>query len=408
MDFLEERVFWGGIKWHNLTCERLDNDLCLEKYGYKVYSQNDEDGIIQEIFNRIGTTNKTFIEFGVQNGLECNSHYLLFKDWKGLWIEGSQESCNEIKTKFYPLISDGTLKVENAFITRDNINTLIHKNDIQGEIDLLSIDVDGNDYYIWEKIEMVKPRVIIIEYNGKFPPDLEWIMAYNENHIWDGSDWHGASLKALELLGTRLNYQLVGTNLNGANAFFVRKDLINNLFFEPATAENLYNPLRLQIIHKSGHPARYCLKKQEEGLGIFNYTEDTVAIPLYGFYDEEKWDNGHTVRWISSKNSCIIFYNKHGEYKEEIKICFWNLIPYEKYTEKLKLDIKINGYKTSSVAIDNEEGELVLKIPDNVRNNKVYKLEFDISYLWKPSIIFGSSDNRELGIAVAFDSIIKK
>lgn len=406
MDFSEEKVFWGGIKWYNSTCKRLDNELCLEKYGYKVYSQNDEDGIIQEIFNRIGTTNKIFIEFGVQNGLECNSHYLLFKNWKGLWIEGSQESYNEIKIRFNPLISNGTLKVENAFITRDNINSLIYTNKIQGEIDLLSIDIDGNDYYVWERIDVVKPRVVIIEYNGKFSPDLEWVMAYNENHIWDGSDWHGASLKALELLGKRLDYQLVGTNLNGANAFFVRKDLINNLFFEPGIAEKLYNPLRLQMTHKSGHPARYCLKEQEEGLGIFNYIKDTVAIPLYGFYDEEKWANGHTVRWISSKNSCIIVHNKFEEFKEKIKIHFWNSIPLEKYSEKMKLDIKIDGYKILSVVIENEEGELDLKIPENICNNKVYKIEFHISYLWKPSIVIGSCDNRELGIAIAFDSII--
>lgn len=104
----------NGFCWDALCRIRLKNPKSLEPYGYKVYSQNDEDGIIHEIFNRIGTTDKRFIEFGVQDGLESNTHLLLFYDWKGLWIEGSPEYCKEIKTKFKPVIENGQLTVKNG------------------------------------------------------------------------------------------------------------------------------------------------------------------------------------------------------------------------------------------------------------------------------------------------------
>ncbi len=269
----------GGLCWDELTRRRWEDPKCLERYGYKVYSQNDEDGIIQEIFRRIGTTDKRFIEFGVQNGLESNCHYLLLKGWSGLWLEGSQKDVQEIHDRFRPIIAGGRLKVKNAFITRDNINELFTSENFTGEIDLLSIDIDGNDYYVWQAVNVVKPRVVIIEYNGKFPPDFEWKQAYNSRHVWDGSDWHGASLKAYELLGRELGYQLVGTNLLGVNAFFVRNDLAGDKFITPATAETLYNPLRLNMRFVNWHPARYCLAEQKEELGVRNYYENGKVPP---------------------------------------------------------------------------------------------------------------------------------
>ncbi|MDR1850194.1 MAG: hypothetical protein LBQ75_09145 [Zoogloeaceae bacterium] len=234
---------------------RMDDQLCLERHGYKVFSQNDEDGIIAEIFSRIGVTNKVFVEFGVQNGLECNTHFLLHKGWNGLWIEGDAKSCASIRKLFSVPIESGRLKVVNAFIDKDNINGIIGGGGVNGEIDLLSIDIDGNDYWVWEAISCIQPRVVVIEYNAKFPPDFEWVMEYNKNHIWNGNDKHGASLKSLELLGQKSGYQLVGTNLNGVNAFFVKQDATGNLFAQPATAENLYNPQRWNIQYISGHPA---------------------------------------------------------------------------------------------------------------------------------------------------------
>ena len=197
-------IQWEDYRLQLLQSPPYNDPTRLEKYGYKVYSQNDEDGIIAEIFNRIGITNKVFVEFGVQNGLESNTHLLLLKDWKGLWIEGSESSCQEINVLFNEVINGShQLIVINEFITKDNINEIIQSANITGEIDLLSIDIDGNDWHIFNEISIVNPRVIVIEYNAKLPPDLEWVMPYNPSHMWDGSDYFGASLKAIEKLAEK-------------------------------------------------------------------------------------------------------------------------------------------------------------------------------------------------------------
>ena len=267
----------GGLCWNELTKKRMSEPLALENFGYKVYSQNDEDGIIQEIFRRIGTESKEFVEFGVGNGLECNSHYLLHKGWHGLWLEGNTAACKQIGHKFKPVIKDGHLKVVSAFITRENIDELIlkNRNNLTEGIapDFLSIDIDGNDWYVWEAIKGIKPRLVCIEYNGKFPPDYNWKQAYDSKHIWDRTDWQGASLKAMEQLGREKGYVLVGTNLTGVNAFFVREDLFSKeKFSKCVSAEELYNPYRTNLYFDTpGHGSKYCLVGQEENKGVLNY-----------------------------------------------------------------------------------------------------------------------------------------
>lgn len=253
------REVYGGYRWERQTEEHLQDPVFLESYGYKVYSQNDEDGILQEIFKRIGTETKRFVEFGVQDGLECNSHYLLLRGWTGLWLEASEMSYWWIQRNFEAVISKGQLKTDCVFITRENIDLVLRENGFEGEIDFLSIDIDGNDYHVWEAISSVTPRVVCIEYNGRFPPDYDWVMPYFREHVWNGNDYCGASLKALENLGRKKGYQLVGTNLTGVNAFFVRADLARGKFPEPATAENLYNAPRYAWRHITGHPNEFCV-----------------------------------------------------------------------------------------------------------------------------------------------------
>lgn len=213
IEFLNQPV-WGGLKWQIDLEERLKDPKYLEAYGYKVYSQNDEDGIIHEIFNRIGTNTKIFIEFGVDKGIESNCHSLLLQGWSGLWIEGRKQAYEQVLRRFAPAIRQGKLEVLNKYITIENINQII-KDYGKSEIDILSIDVDGNDWHIWNAVNIVNPRLVIIEYQGKFPPEIDWVMAYNEDHVWDRSDRSGASLKALEILGRKKGYQLVGTNITG-------------------------------------------------------------------------------------------------------------------------------------------------------------------------------------------------
>ena len=237
---------------------RYQDPRRLIPHGYKVYSQNEEDGIIREIFNRIDTTNKTFVELGVGNGLENNTLTLLFENWKGLWIEGSQQNADNIKNNFVNTISRRQLTVVCSYITRNNINDLISSHLPDKKIDLLSLDIDGNEYHIFEGISSIEPRVVVIEYNAKFPPPIVFCMRYNEKHIWDSTDNFGASLKFLEMRLKEKGYALVGCNLTGSNAFFVRQDLIKDRFCDPFTAENHFEPARYWLgMTTAGHPASY-------------------------------------------------------------------------------------------------------------------------------------------------------
>jgi len=239
---------------------RYNDSKSLMRFGYKVYSQNDEDGIIREIFNRIGTTNRVFVEFGVGNGLQNNTLTLLFDGWSGLWIEASSKNVGKIRKGFPKTLNNGHLTVINAFVIRNNINEIISSKISDHEIDLLSIDIDGNDVYIFEAITCIKPRVVVIEYNSKFPPPMMVCMEYNESNVWRKDDCFGASLKYLERVFADKGYHLVGCNITGLNAFFVRKDLVQDKFLEPYTAENHYEPPRYYLqkgAYNAGHPPSY-------------------------------------------------------------------------------------------------------------------------------------------------------
>jgi hypothetical protein len=237
-----------------LADSRYADPKRLERYGFKVYSQNDEDGIIEQIFKRIGITSKTFVEFGVENGLENNTLRLLLEGWSGLWIESSEGHVGEINRKFSDVVANGRLRVIEAVVDRDNINTLIGTY-CNGEIDFLSIDIDGNDIYILEAIDVVNPRVIVVEYNGKFRPPLSVAQRYDPTHKWSGTDYGGASLAAITKVADRKGYNLVGCGIVGVNAFLVRKDLVKDKFQEPFTAVNHYQPARyfLWQTFASGH-----------------------------------------------------------------------------------------------------------------------------------------------------------
>lgn len=237
-----------------LLCEPPYNDpKRLERHGFKSFSQNDEDGILQEIFRRIGTAGRTFIEFGVQDGLQNNTRLLLYQGWRGLWIEADHHACKKMHDTFAAELAAGTLQLQEAFVSAGNIGGLIESARL-GELDLLSIDIDGNDYWIWDAIA-IQPRVVVIEYNAKFRPPAKWVMQYNPQHRWNSSDYHGASLESLNELARKKGYTLVGSCFAGVNAFFVRNDLVQQHFSEPDVAA-LFNPPRYYARRylSAGHP----------------------------------------------------------------------------------------------------------------------------------------------------------
>ncbi len=226
---------------------RHQDPKSLAPFGHKIYSQNDEDGIIREIFNRIGTTNKTFVEFGVDDGKECNSYALLFDDWRGLWIDACTKYTERIKKSLAEIIESEQLVVVESFITADNINETISAHIKDHEIDLLSVDIDGNDYHVFNAITCINPRVVVMEYNAKFPPPISFCMDYHPSHVFGDDDCFGASLTFLETHLAAKGYRLVGCNLTGLNAFFVREDLVSDKFKEPFTAECHYEPARYHL-----------------------------------------------------------------------------------------------------------------------------------------------------------------
>jgi hypothetical protein len=229
----------------------------LLRYGFKVYSQADEDGILQEMFRRIGTTSKTFIEFGVETAIECNTVKLLVEGWRGLWIEASAPCVANIRSNFGDFFNDGRLKLVESLVTVENINALLKNSGMTGQIDLLSIDIDGNDYWVWKAIDIVSPRVVAIEYNAQLRPPVSLVVPYEPTRRWDGSNYFGASLEALVRLGRSKGYRIVGCSFSGVNAFFVREDICGDHFLEPATAEEHYEPQRYFAgLIKSGHRSR--------------------------------------------------------------------------------------------------------------------------------------------------------
>ena len=147
----------------------------------------------------------------------------------------------------------------NKFVTVDNVLTLFKNAKIPKEFDLLSIDIDGNDYWIWQYLLSYKPRVVVIEYNASLGLSAEWVMKYNKSHKYDYTNYHGASLKSLEKLGQKLGYNLVGCSFSGVNAFFVRKDLVGRKFLEPFTSENFYEPPRYYLYRRIGHSKNFKL-----------------------------------------------------------------------------------------------------------------------------------------------------
>ncbi len=237
-----------------LKSQRYSDPQRLARFEHQVYSQNGEDGILAEIFRRIGVSTRYFVEIGVGDGLENNTVYLLSRGWAGIWMEGSSKSAAVIRRELNRLIGSKKLTLIESFITRENVSSLLEQAGVPADIDLLSIDIDRNTFYIWEALADYKPRVVVVEYNAIMPPELDWKVQYRADQWYDGSLYFGASLKAFEILGGRLGYSLVGCDLCGVNAFFVRNDLTGNHFTAPFSAENHYEPPRYWLIRTAGHP----------------------------------------------------------------------------------------------------------------------------------------------------------
>lgn len=226
----ERHLFAQGQILSRLN-RNINNIKNIQQLEFKIFSQWGDDGIIDWLSDNLDFSHQTFIEFGVEDYRESNTRFLMMnKNWSGLIFDGSTEHIKNIQKSEYYWQYDLTAKC--AFIDKDNINTLINewldRNHIDREIGILHIDIDGNDYWIWEAINCIEPIVVIMEYNSLFGDERAITVPYRADFYRTKAHYsniyYGSSLLALEMLADKKGYDLIGSNLAGNNAYFVRRD----------------------------------------------------------------------------------------------------------------------------------------------------------------------------------------
>lgn len=228
----------GRIEKRQLDSLGYNNPI---QWEFQVSSQWGEDGIIQFLVGKVPILNKIFIEFGVENYTEANTRFLLQNNyWSGLVIDGNEKSIEQIKKS--DLYWRYNLKAHSAFIDKDNIDKIIGSNGINGDIGLLSVDIDGNDYWVWQAINSVQARIVVCEYNSLFGSSarvsIPYESTFNRNAKGRPVTYYGASIAALTFLAQKKGYELVAGNSAGNNIFFVKKEYLNGL--KPITMEEVY------------------------------------------------------------------------------------------------------------------------------------------------------------------------
>lgn len=232
---------------------RYAHPLSLMRYQAQVYSQHGEDGILAEMFRRIGMPQRYFVEIGVENGQQNNTRFLLEQGWQGVWIDGAEARLNEARQTFESFVRSGALKIVHSLVTADNINALLDRAEVPDEIPFLSLDIDQNTPHIWRALQR-RTRVACVEYNASLPPSAAIEVPYDPECVWDGTNWFGASIKAFELIGRQKGLALVACDFSGANAFFVAADQAAGKFQEPFNAETHYEFPKYALFGPTGHP----------------------------------------------------------------------------------------------------------------------------------------------------------
>ena len=218
---LQAKILMSSDLWQS-----KEDNFDLKSKEFRVFSQWGDDGIIQYLISKLKIQDKCFIEFGVGNYYESNTHFLLVNNnWSGYIIDGSEKNINEIRAN--PFFWRYDLNIKSAFIDKSNINDLLFQSNFQN-IGLLHIDLDGNDYWILDKIDMDKysPDILILEYNSNFGPERCITIPYDANfyciEAHYSGQYFGASISAMNSLAVKKGYFLVGTNSAGNNAYFIK------------------------------------------------------------------------------------------------------------------------------------------------------------------------------------------
>ena len=249
-------TFICGVKDLLLQSETLQLQAShpnpLNKFGKKCFSQTDEDGITIEIVRRLNLETGIYAEFGVGNGLENNTLILAAMGWTGFWVGSEDLSFDYSKASKFAYIKD--------WITLENI-TNHAKTGLEKvkalNIDVISLDLDGNDIYFVEKLisSEISSKLFIVEYNAKFFPPAKFQIDYDPNHRWIGDDYFGAALINFVELFAKYGYKLICCNSHtGANAFFIRSEYEHLFEDVPSNILDIYTPPRYHLYYSYGHP----------------------------------------------------------------------------------------------------------------------------------------------------------
>jgi len=281
--------------------ERLDRLAAAE---FRAFSQWGEDGIVDWLVERLSGISRSFVEFGVQDYRESNTRLLLqLRNWRGLVLDGSEEYVADIQSQDLYWRHDLTAKC--AFIDRDNINALIKSAGFAGPLGLLSIDVDGNDYWIWEAIDTAMPAIVVCEYNAvlgdRFALTVPYRADFQRSLAHASNLYFGASIKALTALARRKGYEFVGTTSTGCNAFFVRRDLAPSVLGSLSAVWAYPSAVREArdsegCLTFTGGSARKAIIAHLPLVNIETGTETTLSA--CGEIYSPEWASGNGVQWV--------------------------------------------------------------------------------------------------------------
>lgn len=260
---------------------RIDEIETLREAEFRIFSQFGDDGIIQYLVNKLDIEHKIFVEFGVQSYVEANTRFLLLNDnWTGLVMDGSSRNVKKIVNDPYYWRHD--LIAKEAFITKENINDLLSQYNFPKNIGLLHIDIDGNDYWVWESINVIEPIIVIMEYNALFGPERAITVPYRKD--FDRFKAHysglyfGASLRALNILAENRGYQFIGCNTAGNNAYFIKKENLGGI--KTVTIENGYVKSKFRQSRDKNGNLMYIRGNDElsllEGLPVMNIINNKI------------------------------------------------------------------------------------------------------------------------------------
>ncbi|MDB5371492.1 MAG: hypothetical protein JWP04_134 [Belnapia sp.] len=232
---------------------RHADPLSLTRHHAQVYSQNGEDGLIAEIFRRIGPGGRTFLEVGVESGVQNNTRLLLEQGWCGIWVEASRRHAEEAARRFAEPIAAGRLTILCTMAAPATLDAVLDRAGAPARFDFLSLDIDQHTSHLWRGLRR-RTRVACIEYNASLPASLAAEVPFEAARSWDGTSWFGASLKTMEMIGAAKGLHLVGCERVGANAFFVDAAETAGRFRAPFTAETHWEPPLYALVAQTGHP----------------------------------------------------------------------------------------------------------------------------------------------------------